>query len=270
YNPGYNVDGSLNASTFTVPPQHNTPTIGDELSAHHISWGYFGEGYDNGHPGPNYCNICDPMQYASSIMTNPADRANVQHGVDDFDSEAPNRRLPAVSFLKPGDDDGHPAYSTLAAFEQFVGHAVDEVQNNPRLWRSTAIFVTMDDGGGYYDSGYVQPISFFGDGPRIPMVVVSPYAKPGYVSHSYTDHVSLLKFIEHNWRLDPLSGRSLDNLPDPTSSHADPYVPTNRPAIGDMMDYFNFHHAEASKARPHVHQVVRKRARPVLVPNLQR
>jgi phospholipase C len=177
-------------------------------------------------------------------MTDPTKRANIQHGVEDFDSEVANGTLPAVSFLKPGDDDGHPGYSTLAAFEAFVNHAVDEVQNNPSLWQSTAIFVTFDEGGGYYDSGYIQPVSFFGDGTRVPMLVVSPYAKPGYVSHTYTDHVSILKFIERNWGLQPLSARSLDNLPNPLSRAGSPYVPTNSPAIGDLFDLFNFSNAQ--------------------------
>jgi phospholipase C len=190
YHPGYNVDASLNTAPFTVPPQHSLPTIGDALSGRRISWGYFGEGYDNGKPGPEYCDICDPMAYSSAIMT------------------------------------------------------------NPKLWKNTAIFVTFDEGGGYYDSGYVQPVSFFGDGSRVPMIVVSPYAKPGYISHTYTDHVSILKFIERNWRLSALSGRSLDNLPNPISRTSDPYVPTNRPAIGDMFDYFNFKRAEAAAAAP--------------------
>ncbi|MBV9799122.1 MAG: alkaline phosphatase family protein [Solirubrobacterales bacterium] len=250
YNPGYNVDGSLNTSTFTVPPQHSWPTIGDELSAHNISWGYFGEGFDNGKPGPNYCGICDPMQYASSIMTNAAKRANIEHGTEDFDADATSGDLPAVTFLKPGDDDGHPGYSTLAAFEAFVTHAVDEVQNNPALWRSTAIFVTFDEGGGYYDSGYIQPVSFFGDGTRVPMILISPYAKPGYVSHTYTDHVSILKFIERNWQLPSLSPRSLDNLPDPIIRRSNAYVPANRPAIGDLFDMFTFGRAEASGRPP--------------------
>jgi phospholipase C len=249
YNPGYNVDGTLNTSTFTVPPQHSLPTIGDELSANGISWDYFGEGYDNGTPGPNYCGICDPMQYSSSIMTNPAKRANIQHGLEDFDAQVANGTLPAVSFLKPGDDDGHPGYSTLAAFEAFVSHAVNEVQNNQSLWSSTAIFVTFDEGGGYYDSGYIQPVSFFGDGTRVPMIVISPYAKPGYISHTYTDHVSILKFIEHNWGLSPLSPRSLDRLPNPTSTTGDPYVPTNSPAIGDLWDMFDFSQTATATAK---------------------
>jgi phospholipase C len=180
------------------------------------------------------------MQYSSQIMTNPALRANVQHGLADFDNEAANGTLPAVSFLKPGNQDGHPGYSTLNAFEQFVASAVKAVQSNPSLWKSTAIFVTFDEGGGYYDSGYIQPVSFFGDGTRVPMVVVSPFAKVGYVSHSYTDHASILKFIERNWNLNPLSPESIDQLPNPVTSAGNPYVPTNRPAIGDLFDMFDF------------------------------
>jgi phospholipase C len=249
YNPGYNVDGTLNTSTFTVPPQQSTNTIADELQAKRVSWGYYGEGYNNGNPGPNYCGICDPFQYATSVMANPAKRANVQHGLSDFDASVANNTLPAVSYLKPGDDDGHPGYSTLAAFENFVSHTVSEIQNQPKLWKSTAIFITFDEGGGYYDSGAVQPVSYFGDGTRVPMLVVSPYTKAGHVDHSYTDHVSTLKFIEANWKLNPLSSRSLDNLPDPRQANGS-YLPQNPPAIGDLMGLFDFGQAQPDTAKP--------------------
>ena len=239
YNAGYNVDGSLNTSSpFTVPPQKTDyVTIGNALSAHHVSWGYFGEGYNNGSPNFSYCPICDPMQYSTSIMTNPVLRKNVQHGLNDFVSEAANGTLPAVSFLKPGDDDGHPGYSTLYAYENFVARAVAAIQGNTKLWRSTAILITEDESGGYYDSGYIQPVSFFGDGPRVPMIVVSPYARQGFVDHTYTDHVSILKFIEANWGLKPLTSYSEDNLPNATPGQ---YVPRVRPAIGNLMTMFNF------------------------------
>jgi phospholipase C len=238
YNPGYNADGSLSTAPYTVPPQKTDyVTIGDSLSAHGISWGYFGEGYNNGKPTPNYCGICDPMQYSTSIMTNPALRAKTQHDSDQFIADAVKGTLPAVSFLKPGNDDGHPAYSTLAGFESFTARAIAAVQANKKLWQSTAIFVTMDEGGGYYDSGYIQPVSFFGDGPRIPMIVVSPYARRGFVDHTYTDHVSILKFIEANWGLSPLTSYSEDNLPNPAPGV---YVPHNKPAIGNLMTEFNF------------------------------
>jgi acid phosphatase len=240
YNAGYNLDGTVNTSPYTVPPQKTDyVTIGNELSAHHISWGYFGEGYDNGQPNFSYCGICDPMQYSSSIMTNPTLRKNVQHGLGDFVSEAANGTLPAVSFLKPGDDDGHPGYSTMYAWENFVARAVTAVQDNPTLWRSTAILITEDETGGYYDSGYIQPVSFFGDGPRVPMIVVSPYARQGFVDHTYNDHVSVLKFIEANWGLNPLTSFSEDNLPNATPQA---YVPKIRPAIGNLMTMFDFSH----------------------------
>ena len=242
YNAGFNVDGTLNTAPYTLPPQKTAyNTIGNELSAHGISWGYFGSGYNNGVVSPGYCGICDPMQYSASIMTNPKLRKNVQLGLGDFMSQAAAGTLPAVSFLKPADDDGHPAYSTLPAFESFVAHAISAVQSNPKLWRSTAIFVTFDETGGYYDSGYIQPLSFFGDGPRVPMIVVSPYAKRGAVDHTYNDHVSVLKFIEANWRLSPLSAVSLDNLPNATPGA---YVPNDRPAIGNLMTMFDFSHPD--------------------------
>jgi acid phosphatase len=239
YNPGYNPDGSLNTSTFTVPPQMtNYVTIGNSLSAHGISWGYFGEGYNNGKPTFDYCGICDPMQYSSSIMTNPKLRANTQHDANNFITDATNGTLPAVSFLKPGDDDGHPGYSTLAAFENFAARAIAAVQSNASLWKHTAIFVTFDETGGYYDSGYIQPVSFFGDGPRVPIFAISPYARAGFVDHTYTDHVSILKFIEANWKLPPLTSFSEDNLPNATPGV---YVPKDRPAIGNLMTMFDFH-----------------------------
>jgi acid phosphatase len=238
YNPGYTVTGKVQTAPYTVPPQKTGyVTIGQALSEHHISWGYYGEGYNNGNPQFQYCGICDPMQYSSAIMTNPALRKNTQHDLSDFISQATKGTLPAVTFLKPGDDDSHPGYSTLAAFENFVARAIAAVQNNQAEWRSTAIFITMDETGGYYDSGYIQPVSFFGDGPRVPMIVVSPYAKRDAVDHTYTDHVSVLKFIEANWRLSPLTSYSEDNLPNPAPNV---YVPKNRPAIGDLMTLFNF------------------------------
>ena len=113
------------------------------------------------------------------------------------------------------------------------------VHDQPDLWKGTAILITYDEGGGYYDSGYIQPVDFFGDGTRIPLIAVSPYAKKGFVDHTYYDHVSVLKFIERNWGLSPLSARSRDNLPNPVQPPGT-FVPTNGPAIGNLMNLFSF------------------------------
>ncbi len=258
YNPGYYGDGASayadignpNETVFTIPPSP-LPTIGDQLIAKNISWAYYGDQWNTYLANPDgnyvfanntYCNICNPFQYSTSIMTSPEGRTHLRDTTELYEAIA-DGTLPAVSFVKPdGWLDGHPASSKLNLFEGFVKKIVDGVKANPSLWANTAIIVTFDEGGGYYDSGYVQPLDFFGDGTRIPVLVVSPHTTPGHISHSYTDHVSILKFIEANWHLAPVSSRSRDNFPNPVATKSNPYVPLNTPAIGDLMDLFNFSH----------------------------
>ncbi len=256
YNPGYYGDGrnayddigNPNETVFTIPPSP-LRNIGDELTERKISFAYFGDQFSAYLANPDgnyvtadntYCNICNFFQYSTSIMTSPLGRTHNQDTTDLYKAIA-DGSLPAVSFVKPdGWLDGHPASSKLNLFEGFVKKIVDGVKANTELWNSTAIIVTMDEGGGYYDSGYIQPLDYFGDGTRIPTIVVSPYTRPGHISHTYTDHVSILKFIEANWGLKPLTNRSRDNFPNPLTSASNPYVPLNSPAIGDLWDLFTF------------------------------
>ena len=260
YNPGLFPDGS-NAYTDTNP--HNTPftipptsqrSIGDVLIENNVSFKGYNDQWDAyltdkyqlnyGTVGPNsdqYCNICNGFNYQNQIMTNPTIVSNNLKDVTDLYTDIANGTLPAVSFVKPsGWVDGHPASSKWNLYEGFVKKIVEAVQANPELWKSTAIFITADEGGGYYDSGYVQPLDFFGDGTRIPLLVVSPYTKPGHISHSYADHVSILKFIERNFNLPTISDRSRDNLPNPKGCDDNVYAPVNTPAISDLFDLFNF------------------------------
>jgi len=260
YNPGYFGDGS-NASTdhneantvFTIPPTKQR-SIADVLMEKGVSWKYYGDQWNAylgdkyqlnygtvGAMSDQYCNICNPFQYQEQVMADASVRTAHLKDTIDFYKDVKNGTLPAVSYVKPsGWVDGHPASSKWDLFEGFVKKIVDEVKSNEELWESTAIFVTVDEGGGYYDSGYVQALDFFGDGTRIPLIVVSPYTKPGHISHTYTDHVSILKFIEHNWNLPTISKRSRDNLPNPKNENGDSYVPQNSPAIGDLTDLFDF------------------------------
>jgi phospholipase C len=248
YNPGYNGDGtvlSTSVSPFTIPPT-SVPSIGDTMLAKNLPFKYYGEGWnlyvaDPSSPFDVYCNICNPFQYSTSIMANPAVRESHIADTTQLYEDIDTNNLPAVSVVKPGGlNDGHPGSSKLDLFEGFVKKVVDQVKANPAVWADTAIFVTWDEGGGYYDSGYIQPVDFFGDGTRIPLIIVSKYAKGGHVNHEYGDHVSLLKFIEKNWGLPTISGRSRDNLPNPKQKESNPYVPTNSPAIGDMTTAFTF------------------------------
>jgi phospholipase C len=261
YNPGYFGDGS-NAYTdtyvyntpFTIPPtkQHS---IADVLLEHHVSWKSYNDQWNSylhdkyqlnygtvGALSDQYCNICNGFQYQTQVMADAGIRTAHIQDTTNLYADIANGTLPAVSFVKPsGWVDGHPSSSKWDLYEGFVKKIVDAVQANTELWKSTAIFITTDEGGGYYDSGYVQALDFFGDGTRIPLIVVSPYTKPGHISHEYTDHISILKFIERNWRLPAISHRSRDNLPNPIVASGNPYVPVNTPAIGDLFDLFDFH-----------------------------
>jgi len=259
--PGFLPNGVIDTKGIgggNAAPPSSLRTIGDALNEAGISWAYYAGGYDaalrvaNGSLDPfdlfvalKYCNICNFEAYVSSIMANPAQRSAHNKDIVDFLATVENGSLPAVSFVKPDAlVDGHPASSKLDLFEAMLTNIVDKLTSNPVLFKDTALFVTFDESGGYWDSGYIQPLDFFGDGPRIPFIVVSRYSRGGRVIHSYNDLVSVLKFIERNWRLAPLTYRSRDNLPNPTSTADNPYVPLNAPAIGDLLDMFDFDHRD--------------------------
>ncbi len=240
--PGYKADGALDAAPEAVPPSH-VRSIGDALDEKGITFRFYGGTFNEAKAGkPNrYCDICNPFQYQASIMADARKREEHLKDVQDLFADIEAGTLPAVSYVKP--DwwlDGHPQSSKLSLFEAFARNVIDRIQAKPGLFAETAIFVTFDEGGGYYNSGFIQPLDFFGDGPRIPLIVVSPYSKGGRITHAYADHASVVKFIERNWGLSPLTARSRDNLPNPARNPQTPYVPANMPAIGDLFDMFNF------------------------------
>jgi phospholipase C len=240
-NPAFTPKG-LPQSGLVVPPTMQRG-IGDVLSANHIPWKYYGGGFNaDGTTSPfngSYCNICNPFEYESNYPSVVADH---MRDVTDLFTDLVNGTLPAVSYVKPdGTMDGHPASSKWSLFEAFAENIIELAKSNPEQWAETAIFVTVDEGGGFYDSGFIQPIDFFGTGPRIPMIAVSPFSTGGRVNHTYNEHSSFVKFVERNWMLNTtLSNRSRDNLPNPVQHGAHSYVPSNMPAIGDLFDMFDF------------------------------
>jgi phospholipase C len=276
-NPGFLPNGfqAPSPATQNMIPGSSVRTIGDALNEKNISWAYFGGSYndavalsndavaagtaatlnsstalgeaalsDPAHTlGVAYCQICNPFQYASSIMGNPAQRAAHIKDTVDLLADIQGGTLPAVSFGKPdGLLDGHPSSSKIDLFEAYVQQVLDALEAHPKLKAETVVFITWDEAGGYWDSGFIQPIDYFGDGPRIPLLTLSEYSTGGKVNHAYADHVSLLKFIERNWRLRPLTDRSRDNLPNPKMRDDAPYVPANMPALSDLFDMFDFSH----------------------------
>ena len=278
YDVPYNIDGTakaLGADKFVYPPQ-KVPTIGEALSAKGVSWKWYTAGRDASdvlndelYPlihgavdaavppsTPNrtqvvdaltyqrtqaavYNSIGDPHNASANVVNTPALRDHLK-GMETFLNDVSNETLPAVSFVVPKNlVSGHPGYSAPVRYELFINDLINKVQSKTALWENTAIIITTDEGGGYFDSGVIQNLDFFGDGPRIPFLVVSPYAKKGHVDHVYHDHASILKFIEYNWKLKPLSARSRDRLPNPVNDDDD-YIPENQPAIGNLTSMFDF------------------------------
>jgi phospholipase C len=254
---GYDPEGRvqpLSPHNHVYPPQR-VPTIAEALSAHGVGWKWYTGGRDAedlrvdmrtlrlslmAARARQYNDTGDPLVASKAVMTDPQLRSRLQ-GLAAFRRDVASGSLPAVTFVVPKNlDSGHPGYSVVASYEAFLRDTIRAVQANKTLWAHTAIIATTDEGGGFFDSGYNQTVDFFGDGPRVPLFVISPYAKPGYVDHTYGDHASILKFIEYNWGLAPLSPRSRDNFPNPVTDPVDPYRPTNSPAIGDLRTLFEF------------------------------
>ena len=253
--PPYNADGSLAAVKSTTLAPLTQRHIGDELSARNIPWAWYSGGYNSAVAvaggakdifnqvfRAGYCDHCNPFQYSKTIMASADQRAaHLKDVTGNLFDDIASGNLPAVAFVKPdGALQGHPGSGKVSLLEDFIQNIVDHAKANPKLFAETAIIVSFDESGGLYDSGFIQPLDFFGDGPRMPMLVISPFSTGGHVVHSYNDQASVLKFIERNWDLGKISNRSRDNLPNPVMTPDNPWVPLNMPAIGDLYDMFDF------------------------------
>ena len=262
YYPAYDINDHLQPlgpNNYILPPQ-TVRTFAEALADAGVSWAWYMGAREPADlteemrlqnitldvaQRQQYNVVGDALATSAVVMTRPELRAHLT-GLTSFDVALANNTLPAVSFLEPKNlDSGHPGYSALTSYESFLAGIVAAVKSHPELWAHTAIVATVDEGGGHFDSGYIQILDFFGDGPRIPLLVISPYARAGHIDHTYTDHASILKFIEYNWGLKPLTARSRDNFPNPAPSPGDPYRPRHAPAIGDLTTLFEFPAAPA-------------------------
>ena len=116
-------------------------------------------------------------------------------------------KLPAVSFGKPlGPDNGHQGYADLITGEQHTLELINAARNGPD-WPTTAIIITYDEHGGFWDHVAPPVVDRWGPGIRVPTLVISPFAKRHFVDHNRYDTTSILALIEHRWGLQPLSDR---------------------------------------------------------------
>jgi phospholipase C len=186
-------------------PCYNINSIPEELTNAGLSWKFYGE-----------APIWDPLPFIepiSSVQAYPSTQVI---------TDAENDALPSVSFVTPTTDpeSDHPPQPTQPA-QNFIASIVNAIMHSPE-WSSTAIFITWDDFGGFYDHVAPPQVDGAGLGPRVPLLVISPWAKPGYISTEQGEFASFAKFIEENFGLPSLGAR--DSLA----------------GTSDLMDFFDF------------------------------
>jgi phospholipase C len=197
-------------------PNQTMPTIGDRLSGKDISWAWYAGGWDSalaGHPDPTFCFHHQPFMYFATYADGTEAKKEHLKDETEFFAAAKNGTLPSVSFVKPlGIDDEHPGYSDVYHGETHAVQLINAVLNGPD-GKDALIILTYDENGGFWDHVAPPVIDRWGPGCRIPAIIISPFAKKGFVDHTQYETVSILAFIEHRWDLKPLTARDKNANP---------------------------------------------------------
>jgi phospholipase C len=216
---GYAVNTSFSINTphpATVAdeahlvPLQTAPNIGDRLSERGVSWAWYSGGWNdalNGDADPLFQFHHQPFAFFANYADGTAAKATHLKDEQDLFADLQNGTLPAVSFIKPlGPDNEHPGYADLARGQQHASDLVTAIRNSP-YWADTLIVITYDENGGSWDHVAPPDVDRWGPGTRVPTIVVSPFAKRGFVDHTLYDTTSILKTIETRWGLQPLGPR---------------------------------------------------------------
>jgi len=189
-----------------VPPCFDFLTEGDLLTEADIPWAYYAATqWQNGYIWSAY----DAVRH---IRTDPEVWRQHIFPVDDFVEQAEAGLLPPVTWVTPRFElSDHPEYS-MCYGENWTTEVVNAIMEGPN-WDDTAIFLTWDDYGGFYDHVPPPQVDDFGFGIRVPLLIISPYAKEGSVTSELGEFSSVLRFIEDNWGLTQLTHRDRDATP---------------------------------------------------------
>jgi acid phosphatase len=216
-------------------PAQTEKTIGDTLTARGVNWAWYSGAWNDALADraniyndaiPNFQPHHQPFNYFSRFdPTTEAGRAERAAHLKDYSDllgDISKGKLPHVVFYKPqGSLNQHPGYTDIMTGDAHIAYVVSRLQASPQ-WKHMAIIVTYDENGGFFDHVAPPKGDRWGPGTRIPAIVISPYAKKGYVDHTYYDTTSILKFITRRFDLEPLPGVRAD--------------------AGDLTHSFNFAH----------------------------
>jgi phospholipase C len=192
-----------------LPPQEGI-TIGDRLSEKGVSWAWYSGGWDDaiaGKPDALFQFHHQPFAYFKQF--GDGTEARKEHLKDEKEmlSGIAAGNLPAVAFWKPiGAENEHPGYANVSSGDDKVASVLKSIEQSP-LWASTAVIITYDENGGSWDHVAPPKIDAWGPGSRVPALIISPFAKKGFVDHTQYDTSSILKFIEHRFGLQAVGTR---------------------------------------------------------------
>jgi acid phosphatase len=210
-------------ASHTLPPQ-TARTIGDTLSARGISWAWYAGGwnaavrdsvqpldqrtviYKRGKDSPNFQAHHQPFNYYARFAPGTPDRERHLKDYDDLAAGIDKGDLPQVAFYKPqGSLNQHPSYTDVWSGDQHIAALLARIRQSP-VWATSLVIVTYDENGGFWDHVPPPKGDRWGPGTRIPAIIVSPFAKRGYVDHTQYDTTSIIKLITRRFGLDPLPG----------------------------------------------------------------
>jgi phospholipase C len=208
YDPCSAVDQQAQGGgTISVPMTETN--IGDQLTANQIPWTFYQTNFANSQNGT--CKDYVPQENPFQYFTSTENSSHLQDfTMSGFQSVLDSGTLPSVAWITPdGAHDMHPGGGNVLDGIEWLNQLVQAVKSSG-AWQSTAIVVLWDESGGWYDhapppqlSG-TDPVTLPGGqgfGMRVPVIIISPYAKTNYISHQQMDFVSILRFIQWNWNL---------------------------------------------------------------------
>ncbi len=208
-------------------PCFNVPTVGDVMNQHHVSWAYYAAtSSEMGYIWSQYSSIRHVF-YSKQWQQHVFPVDNVVQAIQ-------QNELPAVTYITPRMElSDHPDYNFCYG-ENWATQVIDAIMRSP-MWKNTAIFLTWDEYGGFYDHVPPPQIDGFGLGFRVPLIVLSPYARKGVVDHHQGEFDSIVKFIEDNWSLPSMTqrDRTASNLAYDFNFAQTPRAPQPRPLRTD-------------------------------------
>jgi phospholipase C len=211
-----NAPHPATAAANQLVPNQTNPTIGDRLNDAGVNWAWYSGGWTNalaGNPDPLFQYHHQPFAYYAKYADGTALKAAHLKDETDFIAAAQAGTLPAVSFVKPiGANNEHAGYADIMTGEQHTLALINAVRNGPN-WKDAVIVITYDENGGFWDHVAPPVKDKWGPGSRVPTLIISPFAKKGFVDKTSYETLSILSFIEKRWNLPALTARDAGAAP---------------------------------------------------------